>query len=92
MWMIQTRALLGSEAEHIEHLVNEGLLTPHSAEDYLDTIRQDIRVLDREKHTLRFHNPITHPPIFPSFSLQSTELLELPARLTPPGELEESKT
>jgi hypothetical protein len=52
MWMIQTRALLGSEAEHIEHLVNEGLLTPHSAEDYLDTIRQDIRVLDREKHKL----------------------------------------
>ena len=53
IWIIQTRALLGSEAEHVEHFVIEGLLTSRSAEEYLDTIRQDIRVLDREKHDIR---------------------------------------
>jgi hypothetical protein len=65
IWMIQTRSLLGSEADHVEHLVNEGLLTSAAAEEYLDTIRQDIQVLDREKQTLRFldHLPL-HFPFF----------------------------
>lgn len=50
--MIQTRALLGSEVDHVEHLVHEGLLTSQTAQEYLDIIRQDIHQLDKEKRLL----------------------------------------
>lgn len=48
--VIQARTLLGTQAQHVEHLVEEGFLTPEIAEDYLETIRHDIQRLEKVKY------------------------------------------
>lgn len=48
--IIQARVLLGTQAERVEHLVEEGFLTPEVAEEYLETIRRDIQRLEKVKY------------------------------------------
>lgn len=50
--IIQARALLSSQAERVEHMVEEGFLTSQVAEEYLSTIRNDINKLDKVKHDI----------------------------------------
>jgi hypothetical protein len=68
IWIIQARVLLGTQAEHVEHLVEEGFLTPEAAEGYLETIRHDIQRLENVKYE---RNRSATPPLLLLFWSQA---------------------
>jgi hypothetical protein len=53
--------LLGTQAERVEHLVEEGFLTPEAAEAYLETIRRDIQRLENVKYERNRSLTLTSP-------------------------------